>query len=83
MKNFLVNNVARALVDKLTVKYAGTVLQDTVGYDIYKIYEDLFLLQEERDNMLLEGIQTEDLNKIRSESGDNKPSGFAAEKGMN
>lgn len=33
--NFLVNNVARALVDKLTVKYAGTILQDTNGYDIF------------------------------------------------
>ena len=42
VNNYLVNNVARALVDKLTLKYAGTTLQDTVGYDIYKIYEDLF-----------------------------------------
>ena len=81
--NFLVNNVARALVDKLTVKYAGTILQDTNGYDIYKIYEDLFLSQEERDNMLLEGIQTEDLNKIRSEAGDKKTSGIAAETTLN
>ena len=29
--NFLVQNVTRALVDKLVVKYAGTILQDTVG----------------------------------------------------
>ena len=35
--NFLVNNVGRALVDKLVLKYSGTILQDTVGYDIYKI----------------------------------------------
>ena len=41
--NFLVDNVGRALVDKLVVKYSGTILQDTVGYDIYKIFEDLFL----------------------------------------
>lgn len=81
--NFLVDNVTRALIDKLTVKYAGTVVQDTVGYDIYKIYEDLFLPQEERDNRLLEGIQTEDLNKIRSNSGDKKTSGVTAEKKLN
>ena len=81
--NFLVNNVARALVDKLTVKYAGTILQDTNGYDIYKIYEDLFLSQEERENMLLEGIQKEDLNKIRSGAGDKKTSGVAAETKLN
>ena len=69
--NFLVDNVSRALVDKLTVKYAGEVLQDTVGFDIYKIYEDLFLSKEERDNMLL--------NKIRSNAGDKKTSGVNVE----
>ena len=42
-KNFLVQNVTRALVDKLVVKFAGTTLQDTEGYDIYKTFEDLFL----------------------------------------
>ena len=68
--NFLVQNVSRALVDKMTVKFAGTTLQDTVGYDIFKIWEDLFLAQEDRDDMLLEGIQTEKLCKIRSNAGD-------------
>ena len=33
--NFLVQNVTRALVDKLLVKFAGAVLQDTVGHDIH------------------------------------------------
>jgi len=77
--NFLVGNVSRALVDKMTVKYAGEVLQDTVGFDIYKIYEDLFLSKEESDNMLLDGIQSEDLNKIRSNAGDKKTLGVNVE----
>jgi len=51
--NFLVQNVTRALVDKLVVKFAGTILQDTVGHNIYKIFEDLFLSQEKRDGMIL------------------------------
>ena len=83
VNNFLVDNVGRALVDKLVVKYSGTILQDTVGYDIYKIFEDLFLSQEERDNMLQDGIQSEDLNKIRSNVGDKKTSSVAAEKKLN
>ena len=58
-------------------------MQDTDGYDIYKIYEDLFLSQEERDDRLLEGFQTEDLNKIRSNSGDKKTSGVDAENKLN
>jgi len=81
--NFLVQNVTRALVDKLVVKFAGTILQDTVGYDIYKIFDDLFLSQEKQDGMILEGIQGEDLCKIRSGAGDKKPSGVAAENKLN
>ena len=53
-----------------------------MGYDIYKIWEDFFLAQEERDNMLLEGIQTEDLCKIRSDAGDKKTSGVATENAL-
>ena len=77
--NFLVQNVSRALVDKLFVKFAGTTVQDTVGYDIYKIFDDLFLSEDERNNMLLEGIQSMDLCKIRSNAGDKKTSGVDAE----
>jgi len=81
--NFLEQNVARALVSKMVVKFAGTILQDKVGYDIFKIYEDLFLSKEQRDNMLLDRIQSEDLCKIRSNAGDKKTSGVDAEKKLN
>ena len=77
--NFLVQNVTRALVDRLLVSFAGRTLQDTVGYDIYKTFEDLFISQEERDNRILEEIQSEDLCKIRSEVADMKTSGVDAE----
>jgi len=81
--NFLVQNVTRALVDRLVVKSAGTILQDTVGYDIYKTFKDLFLSQEKRDGMILKGIQSEDLCKIRSGAGDKKTSGVNAENKLN
>ena len=68
--NFLVNNVARALVSRLVVKFAGEILQDTNAFDIYKLYEDLFLPKAQRANMFLEGIQSEALCKIRSNAGD-------------
>ena len=61
------------------MKFSGTTLQDTVGYDIYKIFDDLFLSAEARQNMLLEGIQSEDLCKIRSNTGDKKSLGVDAE----
>ena len=80
---FFVQNVSRALVDRLVVKFAGTTLEDTVGYDIYKIFQDLFLPGEKRNNMVPESIQSEDWCKIRSNSGDKKTSGVAAEKKLN
>ena len=70
--NFLVQNVSRALVDRLVVKFESTTLGDTVSHDIYNTFRDLFLPGEKRDNMVPEGIQSEDLCKIRSNSGDKK-----------
>ena len=68
--NYLVQNVSRALVDKFIVKFASTIVQDTTSYGIYKTFEDLFLSRGERENMLREGIQSTDLNKLRSDAGD-------------
>ena len=81
--NYLVQNVSRALVERLTVKFASTIIQDTVGYDIYKIFEDLFLSSDERENMLREGIQSDKLSKIRSGAGDKPTSSVASENALN
>jgi len=79
----LVQNVSRALVSKMVVKFAGTILQDTDGYDLFKIYDDLFLSQEQRNDMILEGIQSVNLNKIRCNAGDKPTSGVATETTLN
>ena len=81
--NYLVQKVSRALVERLHVKFAGATVQDTVGYDIYKTFEDLFLSRDERDNMLSEGIQSVNLCKIRSGSGDKPTSGVDDEIKLN
>ena len=80
MNNYLVQNVSRALVSRLTVKFDGTPVQDTNGYDIFKTFEDLFLSVYECDEMLIEGIQDTTLCKIRSNSGEKPTSGVDAEK---
>ena len=77
--NYLVQNVSRALVSRLTVTFGGTPVQDTNGYDIFKTFEDLFLSVYERDEMLMEEIQSTKLCKIRSNSGDKPTSGVDAE----
>ena len=81
--NYLVQNVSRALVNKLAVKFAAATLQDTDSYNIYKTFEDLFLSRDKRANMLREGIQSVDLNRIRSGSGDKKTSGVDEENALN
>ena len=63
-------------MDKLTVKYAGTTLQDTSSYDIYKMDEHVLY------NKLLEGIQTENLCKIRSNASDKATTSVDAEKAL-
>ena len=68
--NFLVNNVACVLVSRLVVKFAGEILQDTNAFDIYKLYKDLFLPKAQRAHMVLKGIQSDSLCKIRSNAGD-------------
>ena len=73
------NNVARALVDRLTVKFAGEIAQDTDGYDLFKLCEDLFLTENERTSMFREGIQSDDLSKIRCYAEDMKKSGDVKE----
>ena len=77
--NYLVQNVSRALVDRFAVKYAGTTVQDIIGYDIYEIFKDLFLSTDEHEEKILEGIQSTNLNKIRSGAGDKPTLGVDAE----
>ena len=43
-------------MDKLVVKFESTIMQETVGYDIYKTFQDLFLPGEKRDNMIPKGF---------------------------
>ena len=78
--NFLVQNITQALISRMDVLFGGTVLQKMEGYDVYKIFEDLFLSKDNRDSMFLEGIQSEDLCKIRSGAGDKKTSSIDEEK---
>ena len=81
--NYLVQNVSRAIVNRFKVTFAGSTIQDTNNYDIYKIFEDLFIPLHERANMLSEGIQSLDLCKIRSGAGDKKTSGVDEENALN
>ena len=58
--SYIVDNVSRALVDKLTMKFAEIIAQDNDVYDLCKLYEDLSLSEDERVSMFREVIQSVD-----------------------
>ena len=57
--SYIVNNVSRALVDRLTAKFAEKIAQD--NDDLCKLHEDLSLTDDERASMFREVIQSVDL----------------------
>ena len=59
--SYIVDNVSRALVGRLTVKFAEIIAQDNDVYDLCKLYEDLSLTDDERASMFREVIQSVDL----------------------
>ena len=77
--NYLVQKVSRALVRQQVVKFGGTILDDIVDFDLYKIFTDLFLPEETRGNMVAKGIQCKKLSQIRSGAGDKPTTGVDAE----
>ena len=66
--NTLVNNVGRNLVEQLKVSFGGEKLQETVRYDLFQTYHDLFL--DDREDRLKQGISSENMRKLRTNAGD-------------
>ena len=66
--NTVVNNISRNLVKRQRVVFGGETLQDTMNYDLFQTYHDLFLPKEERENMLRHGISAENMRKLRTGS---------------
>ena len=64
--NYMVDNVSRALVNQMTLKFAGEVLHDTNRFDLYQILADFLLSKRQRPNQILESNQSTNLNKLRS-----------------
>ena len=81
--NYIVNNVARALADRLTVKFAGEIVQGIDGYDPFELYEDLLLAENEKASMIREGIQPADLSKVRCNAEDKNKRGVDKENKLN
>jgi len=68
--NRFVNNLSRNLISRMRISYGGEVLQDLNRFDIYATYKDMFLMKDQRENMLREGISSVNMHKLRAGAGD-------------
>ena len=68
--NVVVNNVGRYLIKKFVVKIGPETVFSLDDYNLFMNYKDLWLTKEQRDNMIFQGIQTNSLNKLRSNAKD-------------
>ena len=68
--NRVINNIGRNLINKMKVSFGGEVLLDIERYDLFRTYQDLHLTKIERSARLSQGIQSEDMCKIRSNAND-------------
>jgi hypothetical protein len=69
----IVQNIGRAIVQRITIRIAGNPIQTIEDADIYYCYEDLWKTSYERKNAVYQGIDTSknaNVNKIRIGAGD-------------
>lgn len=64
--NHLVQNFGRNVISRMTVKWGSNIVYDLSNYDLYMTYKDLWLTEKKREEMIFEGIQDKNVNKLRS-----------------
>lgn len=66
----VVNNLGRAIIKKITIKLEGREVMSLSNSDIFLIYCDLWLTENERKDFVYQGIQNANGIKHRIEAGD-------------
>ena len=64
--NHVVDNLGRNIISQMTVKWGSEIISTLNHYDLYMTYKDLWLHRYQRENMVFEGIQDTNINKLRS-----------------
>ena len=63
---YIVSNIGRALVTGLKVLFEGNEVQNIQDFDIWTLYQDLWLTAKERSDLIEQGVDQEaTTNKIR------------------
>ena len=66
----VVANLGRAIVKKISVKIEGREVLSLNNADIFLLYADLWMTREKREDLVYQGIQSEDGLKHRIDAGD-------------
>ena len=82
----LVNNIGRAIMKKLAVKFEGNKIMSIDDYDLFACYRDLWKTKSEKRNAIQQGIistngYTENCIKLRINAGD-KSAGVSRDKAI-
>ena len=79
---YLVNNIAKAIIQNFKIKFAMHVVQNLEDYNIISVYMDQYLTKKERASLIEQGIDDDNvINKIRigaKANGDDKQKAVAA-----
>ena len=65
-KSWFRNNLAALLVRRLRIKLAGETVYDCSREDLIRTYEDLWLTDTQRENMVMYEIASENVRKLMS-----------------
>jgi hypothetical protein len=66
----IVNNIGRSIVSRLTVKLEGQSIFELDDPDVFYIYSDLWKTTKERKCLVYQGIQNENVAKLRMGAAD-------------
>ena len=65
-KSWFLNNLGKLLVSKLKIKVGGEKAYENDSESIYRVYEDLWMTEKQRKNMIYNGIANENTRKLMS-----------------
>ena len=65
----IVNNLGRAIISKIVIRLDGREIQSIDDADVFYCYSDLWLTDNERSDMVAQGLHTENICRLRIDDG--------------
>ena len=66
----IVKNLGRAIIKKVSVKIEGNEVYSLDDADVWGCYKDLWLTKDQLKNMVFQGIESDNIGKLRMNAGD-------------